>query len=832
MLQAEKILTSRADNIDNIDLVASPADSFKSLVDFTRRRYATVVFAIAIALALGLVYILTAPSSFTATSSLIIDTHKLRVFGQQSIFNEMPLDTSAVDSQVEILKSETIALAVIKKLNLTDDPEFVRRGGLVGALVDTFIGFFSSGEPASEFSLRREAVGAFKSKLAVKRAGLTYVILISFQSYNPDRAAQIANAVANAYIDDQLESKYDAARRAGVWLQARLNELREQASAAETAVVAFKNKNDMVDAGGRTINEQQLAELNSQMLVAQSQTSEARAKLDRVQSVLTSADPEASVAATVADSLKNDVINKLRTQYLDMAAREADWSARYGTSHLAVVNLRNQMREIQNSIRNELQRIAQTYKSDLEIATQHEQSLRKQLSDAVAQSQVTSEAQVSLRDLESNAQTYRALYDNFLQRYMESVQQQSFPITEARVITAATRPLEKSSPKTLLVLGLAVLAGAVIGYIAAVWRDFADRVFRTAQQIEDLLRLDCIALVPLLKRDETTETSQSNKVSERIGVGIGNLGRSLKLASQGHGIELSRIGQELKMVTKELGAGLGRRGREPNLDKNDQLQAAQTVRPTLGGALQPDGSQTIATQVEAFEEIINSPFSAFSEAIRSVKVAIDQSPTSTGGRIIGFTSSVPNEGKSSLAAAVARWIAQTGARTLLIDCDLRNPTLSRSLSPRTAVGLLEVLKGQAPFERAIWSDRTTRMKFLPVVTKGRLAHSSEILASAHTRKFLDSLRSSFDYIIVDFSPLMPIVDTRVSMNLVDSYVYVVAWGETRIEFVQRALRMASGIYERLLGVVLNKVNLTAVDRYESGGSYYLHSHYARYGYTE
>jgi succinoglycan biosynthesis transport protein ExoP len=148
------------------------------------------------------------------------------------------------------------------------------------------------------------------------------------------------------------------------------------------------------------------------------------------------------------------------------------------------------------------------------------------------------------------------------------------------------------------------------------------------------------------------------------------------------------------------------------------------------------------------------------------------------------------------------------------------------------IGLLEVLKGQAAFEKAIWFDRPTGMKFLPVATKGRLTHSSEILASAQTRKVLDSLRSSFDYILVDFSPLMPIVDTRVSMNLVDSYIYIVAWGETRIEFVQRALRTASGIYERVLGVVLNKVNLTAVDRYESGGSYYLHSHYARYGYTE
>ena len=109
---------------------------------------------------------------------------------------------------------------------------------------------------------------------------------MAFGRYNPDRAAQIANAVADAYVDDQLEAKYQAAKRAGVWLQARLRELREQASAAQLAVVNYKNKNDMVDAGGRTINEQQLAELNSELVVAQSQTAEATAKADRVQSIL------------------------------------------------------------------------------------------------------------------------------------------------------------------------------------------------------------------------------------------------------------------------------------------------------------------------------------------------------------------------------------------------------------------------------------------------------------------------------------------------------------------------------------------------------------------
>ena len=204
------------------------------------------------------------------------------------------------------------------------------------------------------------------------------------------------------------------------------------------------------------INEQQLAELNSQLVLARTQTAKTQARVDRVRSILSSNSPEAAVNATVTDTLKNTVINELRTKYLEMSRREIDWATRYGANHLAVVNLRNQLREIQNGIRGELQRIAETYTSDLEIALQRQDDSRKQLDRAVAQSQVTNQAQVALRELESLAQSYQALYDNFLQRYMESVQQQSFPITEARVISAASRPLNKSHPRTLLVLGLAI----------------------------------------------------------------------------------------------------------------------------------------------------------------------------------------------------------------------------------------------------------------------------------------------------------------------------------------------------------------------------------------
>ena len=136
--------------------------------------------------------------------------------------------------------------------------------------------------------------------------------------------------------------------------------MRDQVSDAERAVVEFKTNNNIVSTGGTDrplLGQQQVAELSSQLTIARANTAEAQARLDRIDSVLKSDLPNASFGATVTDTLKNEIVTKLRTQYLELAAREADWSTKYGHDHLAVVNLRNQMREIRTSIFDELKRL-------------------------------------------------------------------------------------------------------------------------------------------------------------------------------------------------------------------------------------------------------------------------------------------------------------------------------------------------------------------------------------------------------------------------------------------------------------------------------------------
>jgi succinoglycan biosynthesis transport protein ExoP len=206
--------------------------------------------------------------------------------------------------------------------------------------------------------------------------------------------------------------------------------------------------------------------------------------------------------------LGNQVITKLRSQYLDYSRKAAEYSAKYGSSHLSVANLHSQMREIRKVIFDELGRIAQTYQSDYEIAKAREGSISKSLADIVSVSQTANQAQVSLRELESSAHSYRALHDNFLQRNMESVQQQSFPITEARLITTATPPMAPSNPRTMLVLMVAAAGGVIVGSGLGLLRDIADRVFRTSDQVASILHTDCIAVVPKVKGPVTLRPCQ------------------------------------------------------------------------------------------------------------------------------------------------------------------------------------------------------------------------------------------------------------------------------------------------------------------------------------
>ena len=419
----------------------SPAALIETFLNVVRRQLAPIAFVTVLTTALSALYLYVTPPTFKAGAAMLIDRGKVQFFQQQQMFLDSPVDAAAIESQIQILISDNIARAVIKNLHLAEGPEFGKpSAGLLGSVVN----FLRPRQPSSEADTTRRLVSEFQSRLDVKRIGGSFMIAVDFTSHNAERAAQIANATVDAYINYQLQEKFEATHRGNVWLQDRIRELAAESAAADRAVADFKAKHNIASTGaGRLLSDQQLTDLNTRLLDAQSQTSAAQARLDRLESILTKNDDfdDAKVNAAVADSLSNTVIIQLRTKYLELLNRETDLRTHVGPDHLAVVNVRRQMHEIRHSIFDELQRIAEAYKSDLAIAKQRQQAVERALADVVSQSGKDNEVQSVLLDLESAAKARHSLYSDFEQRYAQSGPSESFAISDARLVAAATAPL-------------------------------------------------------------------------------------------------------------------------------------------------------------------------------------------------------------------------------------------------------------------------------------------------------------------------------------------------------------------------------------------------------
>ena len=332
-----------------------------------RRRL--IFWAIVAVLVPAVIYVATAPPMYTATTELMTDTKRSPAYGTAGT-PDTSVDMVVVESQIETLKSDKIALAVIDKLRLWEDPEFISNRSPLSYIMGLFRRHGAKKEMTKDVK-RQIAAGAFSRKLQVERQGRSYVAEISFTSTDPKKAATIANAIAEAYIVDQLGAKLQIAQRSSDWVDSRVHELHDRMSDAAKALAEFKSIN------GISAN---------------------------------------------SDDAPNGISQ-------------------------AVLGQR-------------------------------------------------------LRELESAAQSTRTTYETFLNRYTQSVeiQQQAFPVTEARVLADASPPLSKSAPKTGLILLLAAVAGGTLGLIGAFAREYVDRLVRSPRQIARELRVRVIGTIPKVRR--------------------------------------------------------------------------------------------------------------------------------------------------------------------------------------------------------------------------------------------------------------------------------------------------------------------------------------------
>jgi polysaccharide biosynthesis transport protein len=348
---------------------------------------------------------------------------------------------------------------------LTEDAEFQLRGGRSFAgLMDAVGAVASTAPPEQSRTDGREinALNILHRKISAKRTERTYVVDLTAETSDPEKSARIANAIGAAYLDEQADARTEAARRATDSLSARLNEQRERLRQAEEQVEVYKAQHNIVGPRGRPVDEQQLTELNNQLIAARARTAEAKARYDQVQQLKRGgADQGANPEATQSSTL-----GLLRDQYGTIARQEANLAAELGPRHPRVIEARAQLREAQQQIGGEINRIAEASRIDYERALANEAALANNLSTFKQRAIDTGLASVKLRELEREAEASRAVYESFLVRAREIREQEHLDTANVRILADAQPPPGRSWPPRRMLILPALLMLGLFGGIA------------------------------------------------------------------------------------------------------------------------------------------------------------------------------------------------------------------------------------------------------------------------------------------------------------------------------------------------------------------------------
>jgi uncharacterized protein involved in exopolysaccharide biosynthesis len=443
--------------------LAQPASLFRperlAWFQVVRHRLPSIAALTMAGVGVSLSYLALATPLYTAASAVFVDPRNRRVVADDVVQGAAPNDVALFESQVSIIGSDAILRRVVKSLALDRDPEFVPSagGGLLLSLREAVTG------PRRRVEDTTLAIEALAKKLRIRRAQNTYVVNVEATTTAPAKSAAVANAVLQAYLDDQVAAKAEAAIKANTMIDARLDELKAQLRSAETRADAFKRSNRIVTSEGGLLNEQQLTRLNTELVAVRAQVAQAKAKLDEMTATLKRGiSPE-----SLPEAMLSPVIQRLREQLAAAQSREAALASRLLPNHPSMADARAQTAAVRGAIAAELNRIADQARNEHQIATTREREIHKTLQASEQEVALTTTAQIRLRELEREADASREVLRAFLARSKETQEQSNVSIADARIITPAVVPSRASSPNVLLVLALGALAGLGLGLARA-----------------------------------------------------------------------------------------------------------------------------------------------------------------------------------------------------------------------------------------------------------------------------------------------------------------------------------------------------------------------------
>jgi exopolysaccharide transport family protein len=454
---------------------------------------AAVVGLIVLALILGQTPV------YTATANLQINTRKAQVVAGPAVLSALDAEAAIVDTEVEVLKSPQLAANVVDTLNLTRDPEFNARlrTSPFAAVIDR-IGRATIPDRQIE---RQQVIDAVSRRLTVRRVGLTYSMAVSFTSDSPAKAARIANAFADRYLQSQLTAKFDANSQANAFLGARLEDLRRQVEAADAAVSTYRIDHGLLSAQGATLTEQEISVYNQQLATARAQQAEQDARLRTARSQMAAG----SNGDDVGEALSSPVVQNLRAQRATISTRVADLAVRYGPLHPDMIRARQELADIDAQIQAEIRRVVSNLDAQAQVARQRAASVQSSLNAARGALADNNAASVRLRELEGEAEAARAIYRAFLDRYRETSAQTGVEQADARIVSRATPPISQSAPNLRLSVSLGLVLGVAAGVAAVLVANTMQTGLGGPDDIERKLGLPPIGAIPLAVSVATAE---------------------------------------------------------------------------------------------------------------------------------------------------------------------------------------------------------------------------------------------------------------------------------------------------------------------------------------
>ena len=693
---------------------------------------------------------------YTASAQLYVDPRELQLVDRELTPRAQDISGLAmvVESQARVITSNNVLLQVIRDTHLEKDPEFGGGDskGVLGSLLG-LVGVEMRPTAEQQKQIQMGALEALIRHVNVKKTDRTFIVDIDVWSYEPAKAAMLANAISKAYLAESKQSQAAAARRATTDLSGRLKELQERLRNAENTLAVYKAQNNFVGTQDTLISDQQLSASNQRLAAARALTLDAQAKYDQIEAGRkTSAD-----AGAVPEALQSQTIANLRAQYAEARKRQAELHSELGPRHPALRQMEQQVQDLRRAINEEVERFAQSAKNDLIRARDYEASLNKALETQKRQSVQMSQASVRLRELEREVEASRDVYQSFLKRSRETEEQETLNTSSARVIGDATVPQRRTFPPAMSLLAM---IGFVLGGLAAAgW-------FVAASQL--MLHTN-----PVQPRDKAEAAKEPTAPAA---------------AKQPPAAE-PRPQPAVSLIEKPVIA---------------RLQEVDVMR-TLGGILATDSTADV-TRLGWPTLRAGFPLMTVLNAMREMRAALARRAGGGTPPVMAVIGAGADQDRSIAALNIALAAARDGAKVLLIDADLRERALSGKVShlAKSEPSRFGWLNIGAKASRAI--ETANGISILPAV------NTKEAKACDAIRKAIAQARSTggYDLVILD-GPAMPWSPTdRKLLDMAEGLVAILPVHLDINDSMEDIIAALGGTERKLVGVMLSEVDPTAV----------------------